>query len=254
MKKKCYNCNKTKDASEFDKHVRRVDGLSPKCLDCIALHNKEQIRIRRIQARESYQANLKYNTDRSYKYYHANRSTVLAKARVSREENSDKIAARNRSLVGISRKFFYTQCRISKTKNLPKPDYDYNYLHNWLMTSTEYKRLHSDWVASDYDKDLEPYLVRIDHTEPFRKGNLTINTWGHRREYGYRANAIAVKATPIEGDGPSLYFNSAASAGREMQRRGLTKSANAGTTISASCRGIPKTYLGFDWHTVKQGE
>jgi len=82
-----------------------------------------------------------------------------------------------RTKVGLIKTIYRTQLRSSKRRGHPVPTYTKEEFVEAIMGMELFHKLHANWVASGYDKDLIPSIDRDDSFLPYTEDNITLMTW-----------------------------------------------------------------------------
>jgi|GEM_PF-3204377 len=162
----------------------------------------------------------------------------------------------NRSPKGVAIRLWHKHTKRSVERGHPQPDYDKEWLVNFVMTHSEYPRLYDEYVKSDYDKYKCPSIDRLDDNVGYRKDNIRLVSFQENMDHCYDAarkaehtNAGWVKGCmsphraivqlSLSGSFIAEYI-SVNEAARSV--RGADNSK-----IPACCQGKRKSHAGFQW-------
>lgn len=162
----------------------------------------------------------------------------------------------NRTEAGVITHIWHHQVSHSITRGHQPPEYSRGELAEWILNHPSFSRLYSDWVESEYQRDMKPSVDRLDNGYGYSFDNIRLVTF--RENYmtfhngvrtGIEANAGRFKNTPIikltkSGEIVGEYFSVA-----EALRQHGKKPNNA--RISAVLTGARKYYLSHRWEYVK---
>lgn len=159
---------------------------------------------------------------------------------------------RQRDEKGLISRIYRSQKATSKNRGHVPPCYSRDELSDWLYLN-DYKKLHSNWVGSGYEKELKPSVDRIDDYRGYSLENIQLLTWGEnsKKAYNQRRNAVGLSGDSVckSVDQFSLSGNfikshkSIAIAARE------TNCSSRG--ISKACCGHKDSSDGFKWRHSK---
>jgi len=132
----------------------------------------------------------------------------------------------------------------SKRRNHKLPDYTLEELKLWLKL-TNFDNLYTEWVNSNFNKDLVPSLDRLNDYKPYTLGNIHVTTWKDNNIKGYkdRKNGVnnklskAVKQLTQNGEVLNTFPSLS-----EASRKTNTSISN----ISRACNN-GGTSCGFRW-------
>jgi len=149
-----------------------------------------------------------------------------------------------RSLVGLVSRIYSNQRRNCRYRGYENPIYTKKELLEFLLSSSKYLELHSDWVNSGYKIGLSPSVDGIDDYKTYSIKNIQVVTWKENRELYYDSvksgintkDCLPIIKMDLEGNEIEEYF-SIAEAGRKNKMRGqnITR-AHKKNTISGGYR------------------
>ena len=147
---------------------------------------------------------------------------------------------------GLAIQIHADQIKSSKRRGYIPPNYTREQLSEWMMSQLIYHKLHSDWIASGYNKMETPSCDRKNDYKPYTFENIQLMTWRENKLKGHNdiKNGInnkrskAVVQMTMSGIFVKTY-HSAKYAGRCLSI------AQGG--ISQCCNGAYKTSGGFRW-------
>ena len=153
---------------------------------------------------------------------------------------------RSRTKNGLLLRIYSHQKRNSKVRRHPVPEYDFNELKKWALSKQIFHKLHADWAASGYDKNLTPSFDRTDDYKGYSLERLTIMTWADHSEKSLDDLRIgtnnklskAVIQMEINGSFVAKYH----SAWNAFRVTGISQG-----NLSSCCRGERRQAGGFKW-------
>ena len=160
MKSKiCNMCNIEKTLNKFHKQKAYRLGVSSVCKDC-----------RNKMSREYYYSTLDHQRERSKNYRQKNKIDISKRDKEYR-----------RSLHGKASNIFTQMQSRLEDKNKPtytnrKCEFTKKEFMDWILNNPDYKRLHKQWVNSEYEYKLTPSLDRILNTGNYTFNNIQIIT------------------------------------------------------------------------------
>lgn len=83
----------------------------------------------------------------------------------------------SRSIKGLIGRIYWNQCKNSKPRNHPIPNYTKEELFLWITSQYHFELLYDNWVTSDYDKWSKPSCDRIDDYKPYTLDNIRLTMW-----------------------------------------------------------------------------
>lgn len=144
-------------------------------------------------------------------------------------------------------KMYATQRTSSKARGHINPTYSKHVLFDWAMANG-YAQLHSEWVASGYEKDLCPSVDRLDTTKGYSLSNIRLVTWKENNDAQYESRKIGGVGTKqvkgvnqynLDGSLVATHHSVAAAARASGVQR---------TNINAQCSGYKSGPVGgFNW-------
>lgn len=161
----------------------------------------------------------------------------------------------NRSKKGVAIRMWHKHNARSETRGHDKPNYDREWLINFIMNHPDYERLHSEYVASDFCKYKAPSIDRIDDNIGYRKDNIRLvsfqenveHAWeaGRKREYfnkGWSNGACGDHRPVVQLSMSGEYISEFISVSEASRQTGSLDSK-----ISHSCSGKRKSHNGSQW-------
>jgi hypothetical protein len=152
----------------------------------------------------------------------------------------------SKTVTGVITKMYGTQRASSKKRQHPIPNYSKIEFTDWLLQSTNFTTLYSNWEKSGYQKKLVPSADRLNDSLPYTLDNLQVITWEendakcHKDMKEGRNNSINKTVLQFTLDGIFVQeFHSAIHAGRMT---GIDRSS-----ISKVCRGTVNKAGEFKW-------
>jgi len=157
----------------------------------------------------------------------------------------------SRTKKGIITTIYGTQRFHSKNRGHRLPEYTKQELKEWLDSQTLFHELYSEWINSDYKKDLKPSVDRKHNDIHYCMSNIALTTWGDNKAKGHEDSKTAKLNTgmpkkPVEQyTKEGIYMNTYIST-REAARVFNLKSSSS---IADVCKGRAgcKTAGGFIW-------
>ena len=73
---------------------------------------------------------------------------------------------------GILTNIYNKQRERSRVKNICLPSYSLKELHEKYLNNRRFKRLYSEWIERNYDKQFKPSIDRINCVEPYTLNNI----------------------------------------------------------------------------------
>lgn len=159
----------------------------------------------------------------------------------------------------LCKKIYLSQCTHSATRNHPAPAYTLSELTDWVKAQPNFPSLYSNWVASNYSKNLAPSVDRLDDSLPYSLSNIQLMTWEENRAKAAQSKKIGDLLTTHKG---VIAFNKDGSIYREFASINEAlrhfNCPNSGYALSTVCnkeqvkdgRGYlytPRTFKGFMW-------
>jgi len=150
-----------------------------------------------------------------------------------------------RSKKGLSAVIFSNQRANSKHRKHQKPEYTLKELRAWL-SNTNFDKLHDEWVASDYERDMTPSCDRLDDYKHYTLDNLQVVTLGYNVDKAHADrrnginNKVNVAVEQLDTDNTiinTFYSMTEASRCTEAHQSNIFK----------CCNGIRKTAGGYAW-------
>tara|TARA_R110000822_G_scaffold158970_4_gene298486 strand:+ start:1815 stop:2318 length:504 start_codon:yes stop_codon:yes gene_type:complete len=162
---------------------------------------------------------------------------------------SQKVMQRNKTRLGLCKKLYYAQRGSSKDRGHEMPDYEREWLVDWIQSQPHFDALFNAWVESDYDTKLRPSVDRVDESKPYTKNNIQLVTWRYnniRRKTSVIRNTKGrftkhVIQLDLEGWVVDTHESTAVAA-----RRSGTSQSN----ISNVCNGKHKQSGGYVWRFI----
>ncbi len=153
----------------------------------------------------------------------------------------------SRTVEGWLNKVYKSQHRSCEKRKMKLPTYSKSELKEWLLTKSDFLKIHQAWVKSNFDKNLIPSVDRKDDYITYTLTNINIVTWKVNNDKGNsdRVNCINTKASKsviqYTIDMKKIkVFDSIAQAIRELKLQ-------HGTHISSCCKGENNSAYGFKW-------
>lgn len=81
------------------------------------------------------------------------------------------------------------------------PNYDYEWLKEWLYNQELFHKLYEDYKNSGYKKDLCPSVDRINHLKTYSKDNIQLMTWEQNNYKGHIENVDRINPVIFIKDG-----------------------------------------------------
>lgn len=143
---------------------------------------------------------------------------------------------------------FYAQCKSSKRRGHPAPEYSKNDLIVWLLSQKLYHKLHKKWRKSNYAPELAPSVDRFDDSVGYTFKNIHLTTWEYNnlkarsdQQRGFLKAGSGLRAVHQRNlNGVIIQsFISIAEASRVMEIQA--------SGIIAACKGIQQTCGGYKW-------
>ena len=77
----------------------------------------------------------------------------------------------------LSNNIYSSQIFNSKKRKHIPPIYTQGELYQWILLNPSTFKLYSDWVLSDFDRNLTPSIDRLNDYVPYRFDNIQLTTW-----------------------------------------------------------------------------
>lgn len=162
----------------------------------------------------------------------------------------------NRTPKAIAIRSWHKHNHRSGQRGHPSPDYDKEWLIEFITNHPDYERLHKEYVQSGFDKYKSPSIDRIDDNIRYRKDNIRLVSFQDNMDHCYDA---ARKAE---------HFNKGWETGCMRPHHAVIQLTKSGefvarfisvneaarmvpgannSKIPAVCQGKRKTHAGFKW-------
>ena len=162
----------------------------------------------------------------------------------------------NRSPKGVAIRLWHKHISRSDERGHDQPDYDKDWLINFIMTHPDYERLHQEYVNSGFDKYKCPSIDRLDDNVGYRKDNIRLVSFQDNMGHCYDAARKAEHTNRGWEKGcmrPHRAVVQLTKKGELIDRfisvneaaRMVTGANNS--KIPAVCQGKRKTHAGFKW-------
>ena len=92
---------------------------------------------------------------------------------------------KSRTKKGVLKQIYYSQLGSSRKRGMPGPEYSKEWLIDKYITDSKFVSLHSEWVASGYDKMKKPSVDRINPLVGYTVANIQIMTWAENKAKGH---------------------------------------------------------------------
>ena len=96
----------------------------------------------------------------------------------------NRLAKYRRTPKGIAQAIYDRQKRSSKERGHEPPKYTRDELLSWMLSSSIFNDLYSDWINSDCDVLKKPSVDRLNDYEGYSFSNIQIMTWGENKRKG----------------------------------------------------------------------
>jgi hypothetical protein len=83
---------------------------------------------------------------------------------------------------GVASRIYDTQVTHSRTRGHRPPEYTRKELREWLFSQVIFHELYSEWVNSDYGKEIKPSVDRKEDDVHYCMSNIQLMTWCENRQ------------------------------------------------------------------------
>ncbi len=152
-----------------------------------------------------------------------------------------------RTEYGLCYRIFYDQCKSSKMRKHPEPEYTKDELAIWIKSQDNFINLYNDWVQSNYTSDLRPSCDRLDNSLGYSFTNIELITW---KENQLRANIDTISGTIGSSQVKVFQYNIDGSFKKEYKSMSLAAKAESifdQRNISSCCRNLIPTAYKYYW-------
>lgn len=136
ISKECSGCHEIKPVSEFNKNKGHIDGLQPKCKECIKKYRQEN----KDKSKEYRQKNKDRIKERKQEYYQKNKERFKERRQEYLQKNKDRIKERSQE---------YYQKNKERTRERHRKYYQEN------------KEYHREYYQEYYQKNTQEALQQI---------------------------------------------------------------------------------------------
>jgi hypothetical protein len=112
-------------------------------------------------------------------------SLFTKKLSYCRSCDNERAKEYRRSAKGHAVQLFNDQKKNCRARGHNAPSYTKDEFVSYLLQSDNYCKLHTEWILSDYEKDLSPSCDRIDENKTYSFDNIQLCTWKENNERGY---------------------------------------------------------------------
>ena len=160
--------------------------------------------------------------------------------------------AYTKSIKGVITYIWHHQIRNCKQRNHPLPTYSFQELYDWCLQISNFRRVYTDWVDSNYDPELKPSINRLDNSKTYSLDNIEVITWKNNKEKAYediRNNLLHNPTLLNNGHRPVCQYDfNGNKVNSFISVSDAARSNNIGhQAISECCKETRKSYKGFLW-------
>lgn len=150
-----------------------------------------------------------------------------------------------RTKKGLVAQIHSDQRRNSLRREHAMPSYTTEELKEWALSQDVFHSIYDEWVASDYNRWNRPSFDRLDDSKPYSISNIQVmNSYDNLKKQGNNPKPVRQL---LDGDVIAEYTSIL-----EVERKlGYPQGKSK---ISLVCKGIRKSYKGFTWEFVNEGD
>lgn len=161
----------------------------------------------------------------------------------------------NRSKEGVITRLWHKHNQRSKQRGMPPPDYDREWLRDYIMNHPDFDDIYNGYVASGYDVMMSPSIDRLNDYIGYTKDNIRLVTFaenmdhaweaGRNREHentGWAKGACGDHRPVVQFTMSGVYLNEFISVSEACRQTGSKDSK-----VSHACSGKRKSHNGFQW-------
>ena len=167
--RECIKCGEYKPVTDFEKHKKGRDGLSPYCRPCV-----------RKQAKIYYNNHKEKRLAKNRKYYYDNREKVII-----------GVKKRYYSFDGYMKTLFNNIQRRVRSSNYNNRTCEFTkeeFMSFMEKNIDQYSKLYNNWKDNEYKKKYAPSIDRINNDGNYTLDNMQVITHGENSKKGSKAN------------------------------------------------------------------